>query len=587
MNPRKHKKTRRDWLLTVLTVVVTALAITVGGYRATQLLFGEPDSVKAIEVADWETFATGGHRVGPGRAAVTVVVFYDFLCPFCQDAAFALQSLRHRYPNDLAVVYRHAPPSSILSLRLAVGAECAARSGYFLPFHDAIMAEPEAMRTENRQMWAERSGVTDTASFFFCLDDPAGNVGIHRDTLAARQLGITGTPTFLINDRLIDGYPGFDELHQLSRDALTDERARSHIEKSDHELSWRYDKLWELSTAKNEFLAETVLPDWAIASDSSDNVYVRDLTTMTIHVISEHGELVASLGREGEGPGEFCNPESIDVSTDGTLTVMDKCAPGFLRWNARSRRFDEWVRTESTLAFGGRMRELSKDSIIVTERERYDDPDGVVHYTRHVSIWTPEVTKQLRYGSPSPRRQFASPCGYQQFLYPMFFEPTVAWDERDGVLAIASDSAYVIDVFVDGKPTARIHRDVEVRETSAEMVGRHLEAIATWERALGRWEACGMPRTEAIRRIGYAPYLQPIADVRVAPGGKIWVRRGHAANETGGIDIFTLTGDYLGTLPDGSLFPAAFLSLDRILVAGQDEFGATLTAFRVWGQDAR
>ena len=568
-----------DRILTGVTVVVAALAVLVGGHRAMQFFSG--DSTELGEVLNWETFATGGHRFGPDHAKVTVVIFYDFMCPFCQDAAFALQTLRQRHTKDIAVVYRHAPPSSSISLRFAIGAECAARADRFLPFHDAVMTDPEAMQNDNRQMWAERAEVTDTASFFACLDDPAGQVGIHRDTLAARQLGITGTPTFLINNRMVDGYPGFDRLHQLAREALSQYDDASAGHRPEYELPWQFEELWELGPNNNEFLGESVLPDWAIATDAADNVYIRDLTASTVFVISEHGDSVTSIGRAGAGPGEFCNPESIDVSTGGVLTVLDRCAPGFLRWSTQERRFLGQIRTESVLSFVGRMRVVADDSIIVTEREMLRSSEGATGYAQHVAVWTTTGVGRLHSGAEATRNEFLSPCGGQAFIYPMFFEPTARWDAGDGVLAIASDSAYVIDLFIEGEANRRIERDVDVRQTTWSMIQRHLEAIPVWERAISRWVECGMPAREAITRIGYAPYLQAIADLRIGPDGQVWVRRGHTAYEADEIDVFSRTGKYLGTLPSGSPFPAAFLSSDRIVVARQDEWGASVSVFRI------
>ena len=511
----------------------------------------------------------------------TVVIFYDFMCPFCQDAAFALQALRQRHTKDIAVVYRHAPPNSSISLRFAIGAECAARADRFLAFHDAVMIDPEAMQNDHRQMWAEKAEVTDTASFFACLDDPAGQVGLHHDTVAARQLGITGTPTFLFNNRMIDGYPGFDRLHQLAREALRQYDDASSVHRPQYELPWQFEKLWELGPNDNEFLGESVLPDWAIATDPADNVYIRDHTASTVFVVSEHGDSVASIGRAGAGPGEFCNPESIDVSASGVLTVLDRCAPGFLRWSTQERRFLGQIRTESVLSFVGRMHVVSGDSVIVTEREMLRGSEGTTGYAQHVAAWTPNGVGRLHSGRRVTRNEFLSPCGGQAFIYPIFFEPIARWDASDDVVAIASDSAYVIDLVIEGRPNRRIERDVEVRQTTLSMIQRHVEAIPVWERAIGRWAECGMPAREAITRIGYAPYLQAIADLRIGPDGQVWVRRGHTAYEADEIDVFSRTGEYLGTLPNGSPFPTAFLSSDRIVVATQDEWGASISAFRV------
>ncbi len=359
----------------------------------------------------------------------------------------------------------------------------------------------------------------------------------------------------------------------------------SHDSTDDRQLAWEFEKLWEVDAGTSDFLAEPALTDWAIATDAADNIYVRDREAMAIHVISQHGELIRSLGRSGDGPGEFCNPESLDVAPDGTLTVMDKCAPGFLRWDVATHLYDSQTRAEATLSFEGRVRVLTTDSVLVTQRERSEDADGVINYARHFAMWTPGGTTRLRAGLPSPRRSFASPCGAQVFLYPVFFERAMAWDERDGVLAIASDSSYVVDLFVDLRAAGRVARRVEARPISPTLVRRHVDGMPGWKEALDRWEGCGVPRAEAIERIGYADMLQAIADVRVGPGQEVWVRRSHISDEMPMIDVIALTGGYLGTVPEGSPFPAAFLSEGRIVATGEGDFGATLTAYRVVRED--
>lgn len=58
-------------------------------------------------------------------------------------------------------------------------------------------------------VFAAAAGVPDTAAFARCMrdTDPTVLAAVARDTLAGHELGITGTPTLLINDRLIQGAP--------------------------------------------------------------------------------------------------------------------------------------------------------------------------------------------------------------------------------------------------------------------------------------------------------------------------------------------------------------------------------------------
>lgn len=576
MTSRDDKTSRdhRNRFLNGITVVVTVLAIILGGDRLLEMLSREPDLGSPVTVSDWSRFASEGHRLGPADATVTVVVFFDFMCPYCQDAALALQALRLRYPEDLAVVYRYAPTTNEASLRFAKAAECAAQRGQFISFHDVVMAWPDSMQNTSTESWATHAGVADTVSFLACLDD-AMAITFQRDTLAARELGIRGTPMFLVGDLLVEGYPGFDELHQIVREAVQRKATGATASRLEHQLPWAFTRVWHANAVTHVFMGDTYINTWAVDTDVSGNVYLLDRRAAKVFVLSQNGELIDSIGRSGDGPGEFCNPRALDVTADGLLTVVDLCRPGFLRWRVPSGRLLEQIRTVEAISFDGRVRVFSEDTIIATELESVYDPESDA-FVYHVSQWTTTGVERLFSGGMARRNTFA-PCG-NPMVYPMFFEPQLAWDMRDRTLAVAEDSAYAIHVFVDGKASGYIEMGIAPRQVTQTMIERQMEANPRWERLLNR---CGASSTEAIESIGFSRYLQAIEDVRVGPGGEIWVRRGHVADEAGLIDVFDAGGRHLGTLPGDSPFPAAFLLSDRIIVTGEDQLGPTLTAFHV------
>lgn len=55
--------------------------------------------------------------------------------------------------------------------------------------------------------------------------------------------------------------------------------------------------------------------------DQDDNIYLLDNQLAQVSVYSPEGELVKTLGQEGDGPGEFRNPTDICLLPDGTLGV--------------------------------------------------------------------------------------------------------------------------------------------------------------------------------------------------------------------------------------------------------------------------
>ena len=89
----------------------------------------------------------------------------------------------------------------------AQAAECANDQGRFWEFHDTLYANQRGERKgafsrENLKRFAEALGL-DTAAFDSCLDSGRYASTVRNDTEAARQMGITSTPTILVNGRAV------------------------------------------------------------------------------------------------------------------------------------------------------------------------------------------------------------------------------------------------------------------------------------------------------------------------------------------------------------------------------------------------
>ncbi len=81
-----------------------------------------------------------------------------------------------------------------------------------------------------RKPWSELAkgvGVPDTRGFRACMADPATLAAIERDMAAGRKLRVDGTPTFLINDLKVVGYPGPGALRTLVESEFRNSQRRS------------------------------------------------------------------------------------------------------------------------------------------------------------------------------------------------------------------------------------------------------------------------------------------------------------------------------------------------------------------------
>jgi protein-disulfide isomerase len=149
--------------------------------------------------------ATGPSR-GPADAAVTLIEFSDYQCPFCKRAEPTVLELLKKYPTQVRLVYRHMPLDGLhpRARAAAIAAVCADQQGKFWEYHDVLFANQQALGDADLEKYATDLGL-DAGKFKTCRQDPASETRVNTDALAARAAGLTGTPAFFVNGILISG----------------------------------------------------------------------------------------------------------------------------------------------------------------------------------------------------------------------------------------------------------------------------------------------------------------------------------------------------------------------------------------------
>jgi protein-disulfide isomerase len=165
--------------------------------------------------------AAGFPSRGPESAAVTIVEFSDFECPFCRSATEPLRRLLQRYPDEVRLVYRHYPLSDIHpGARVAAEASlCAEEQAAFWPFHDALFAAEPPFDPAKLATIAEKVPL-DMARFGRCLDEGRYAPAVAADVVAAERAGVNGTPALFVNGRFINGAASFETLVSVVEDEL-------------------------------------------------------------------------------------------------------------------------------------------------------------------------------------------------------------------------------------------------------------------------------------------------------------------------------------------------------------------------------
>ncbi len=156
---------------------------------------------------------------GPADAAVTVVMFSDFECPFCQAGHEVLEQLRERYPGAVRVAYKAFPldmhPHALLA---AMAARSAQAQGKFWGFHDRLFSQ-QGLELDVLLRHASKSGL-DTETMRRDLQALRYGPEVARDLRLGRRLGVSSTPTFFVNGRMITGAQPLEEFEVLVEEEL-------------------------------------------------------------------------------------------------------------------------------------------------------------------------------------------------------------------------------------------------------------------------------------------------------------------------------------------------------------------------------
>jgi protein-disulfide isomerase len=144
---------------------------------------------------------------GPDSAALEIVEFSDFQCPFCAQVLPVIDSLLSAHPDDVRHVYRHFPlPMHEHAARAAQAALEAQRQDAFWTYHDLLFENQGALSDPELVGYAERLGL-DAEAVERALAEATHQARMHQDMELGQSLGVTGTPTFFLNGFRLQGVP--------------------------------------------------------------------------------------------------------------------------------------------------------------------------------------------------------------------------------------------------------------------------------------------------------------------------------------------------------------------------------------------
>jgi protein-disulfide isomerase len=162
----------------------------------------------AAKIGDHDAFLTGADApfAGNAKGDVTVVEFFDYNCGYCKKALDDIQSILKEDTN-VRFVFREMPilgPSSAVAARWAIAAH---KQGKYFEYHTALMNHNGNKDEREMEKLAKDVGL-DVDQMKKDAESEETKATIEKSLAVSRDIGIQGTPAFLVNGQMIRGYVG-------------------------------------------------------------------------------------------------------------------------------------------------------------------------------------------------------------------------------------------------------------------------------------------------------------------------------------------------------------------------------------------
>jgi hypothetical protein len=236
---------------------------------------------------------------------------------------------------------------------------------------------------------------------------------------------------------------------------------RNPAEPPDGVHRWELEELWRIGEEEDELLLG--LPT-RVAVDGESRVHVLDAQLNHVHVFSPDGELLTTLFREGDGPGEIRNPSDMIVESDGSVGVVQEF-PGKVVWvdhngdplpvlhPGASPESGGW-----SVLMNGRAR---GDQLVICGLKETRGDDGQTVQRKYLAAFQRDGTERAAYVDiRGPDRDMSRPPSERDLLQPWMLAWDVAPDGR--VFAAMEWDRYEVHVFhPDGTLDRIIEREYE------------------------------------------------------------------------------------------------------------------------------
>jgi protein-disulfide isomerase len=159
---------------------------------------------------------------GNPKGNVTVVEFYDYQCGYCKMSEDAVVHLA-KDDKNVRFIYKEFPILGPASAEAAKAALASVKQGKFQIYHDTLMSKKDHLSSDLIYQTAKDVGL-DVEKLKKDMTDPAINDEINATLKLGQDIGVRGTPMFIVNDNIFPGAMQYDQLKQAVTDARATEK---------------------------------------------------------------------------------------------------------------------------------------------------------------------------------------------------------------------------------------------------------------------------------------------------------------------------------------------------------------------------
>jgi protein-disulfide isomerase len=159
--------------------------------------------------------------MGPADAPITIVEWSDYQCPFCKRAFPTVEQVLNEYKDKVRYIHLDYPlPFHQQAMPAALAVHCAEDQGKFWEYNNNLYSAPGDLSKTDLAKRATDLGL-DSAAFEACTSSNKHETLIKTNYDDGFALGVTGTPAFFINGRMLVGAQPIDQFRTIINDELS------------------------------------------------------------------------------------------------------------------------------------------------------------------------------------------------------------------------------------------------------------------------------------------------------------------------------------------------------------------------------